>query len=76
MVYIGCKLGSTGAALGVLHLRLTRTDCRAAVDAAARTSEVNPFFFLISDSGQNSSNSVRFCPNKKRKKKDMLPKDL
>ena len=52
MVYIGCKLGSTGAALGVLHLRLTRMDRRAAVDAAACTSEVNPFFFfLISDSG-------------------------
>ena len=46
MVCIGCKLGSTGAALGVLHLRLTRTDRRAAVDAAARTSEVNPFFFF------------------------------
>ena len=58
MVYIGCKLGSTGAALGVLHLRLTCMDRRAAVDAAARTSEVNPFFFLISDSSQNSSNSV------------------
>ena len=76
MVYIGCKLGSTGAALGVLHLRLTCMDRRAAVDAAARTSEVNPFFFLISDSSQNSSNSVWFCPNKKRKKKDLLPKDL
>ena len=46
MVYIGCKLGSTGAALGVLHLRLTRMDRRAAVDAAACTSEVNPFFFF------------------------------
>ena len=46
MVCTGCKLGSTGAALGVLHLRLTRTDRRAAVDAAARTSEVNPFFFF------------------------------
>ena len=46
MVYIGCKLGSTGAALGVLHLRLTRMDRREAVDAAACTSEVNPFFFF------------------------------
>ena len=46
MVCIGCKLGSMGAALGVLHLRLTCTDRRAAVDVAARTSEVNPFFFF------------------------------
>lgn len=50
MVYIGCKLGSMGAALGVLHLRLTCTDRCVAVNVAARTSEVNPlFFFLISD---------------------------
>ena len=76
-------LGSTGAAPGVLHPRPTYMDAPCGRQRGYMESKVNLFSFsflflfpIQADSIRNCPCSVWFCPNKKMKKKDLLPKDL